>query len=48
MTGDGIVNVGVPSQRIERITVYQMTALLMFDGKLVASKQWLEQERHFE
>lgn len=46
--GDGIVDIQVPSQRLENITIYQMTALLIFDGKLVATKQWFEQERHFE
>lgn len=42
-----IIDVDVPFQRIERVTIYQMTALLFVDGKVVASKQWVEQERDF-
>lgn len=46
--GGEIIDVNVPFQRLERITVYQMTALLFVDGKVVASKQWAEQERTFD
>jgi hypothetical protein len=48
LQGDAIVNVPEPEQRLESITIYQMTALLMVEGKLVASKQWFEKERRFE
>lgn len=48
LQGDAIVDVPEPEQRLEHVTIYQMTALLMVDGKLVASKQWLEKERHFQ
>ncbi len=43
-----IVIVDVPFQRIERVTIYQMTALLFVDGKVVASKQWLDRDQHFD
>jgi hypothetical protein len=33
--------------RIKRITVYQVTALLLVDGKLRLGKQWHEQEEKF-
>jgi hypothetical protein len=42
-----VIDVNVPFQRLERITIYQMTALLFVDGKVTASKQWIEQERNF-
>lgn len=42
-----IIDVDVPFQRTERVTIYQMTALLFVDGKVVASKQWAEHERTF-
>lgn len=43
-----IVDVDIPLMRNERITIYQMTALLFIDGKLVASKQWHERESLFD
>ncbi len=43
-----IIDVDVPFQRLERVTIYQMTALLLIDGKVTASKQWFEQERLFD
>lgn len=43
-----IIDVNVPFQRLERVTIYQMTALLLIDGKVTASKQWFEQERLFD
>lgn len=43
-----IIDVDVPFIRNERITIYQMTALLFVDGKLVASKQWHERESLFD
>lgn len=33
--------------KIKFITVYQITALLMIDGRLTLGKQWLEQEEKF-
>jgi len=33
---------------LEHIDIYQVTALLLFDGKLVSARQWLEQSRRFE
>ena len=44
----GIIDVDVPFTRNERITIYQMTALLMVDGKVTASKQWFERESLFD
>jgi len=32
----------VPVYHLEHTTIYQVTALLMFDGKLVLAKQWRE------
>ncbi len=43
-----IIDVDVPFMRNERVTIYQMTALLFIDGKLVASKQWHERESLFD
>jgi len=43
-----IVDVDVPFMRNERVTIYQITALLFVDGKLVASKQWYERESLFD
>lgn len=43
-----IIDVDVPFTRNERVTIYQMTALLFIDGKVVASKQWLERESLFD
>jgi len=37
-----------PVYRQERIQVYQVTALLMFDGKLVRAKQWQEKTSTFD
>jgi len=31
---------------VERITIYEVTALLMFDSKLVMAKQWRETSRN--
>ncbi len=33
--------------KVKYITVYQVTALLMVEGKLTLGKQWLEQEEKF-
>lgn len=43
-----IIEVDVPFTRNERVTIYQMTALLFIDGKVTASKQWLERESLFD
>lgn len=48
LPNDGIINVNVPSERLERTTIYQMTALLFVDGKVVASKQWFERQHFFD
>lgn len=34
--------------RLEHTTVYQVTALLMFDGKLVLAKQWREKDVRYD
>lgn len=39
---------GSGTMRNERITFYQMTALLFVEGRLSASKQWIERESHLE
>jgi hypothetical protein len=46
--GDGMGSVTTPIYRLEHITVYQVTRLLMFEDQLVNAKQWLEQERSFD
>jgi len=33
---------------LEHVRDYQVTALLMFDGKLVMARQWMERERHID
>lgn len=45
LDNDGIRPVTVPSMRMERIKIYQVTSLLMFEGKLVEAKQRFEKER---
>ena len=45
---DSSGSVTIPSYRMEHITVYQVSSLLMFDGKLVTATQKVEQESHFE
>lgn len=37
-----------PIYNFKHITTYQVTALLMFDGKLVVAKQWREQEQSYD
>lgn len=40
----------VPSleYKLERVRTYQVTALLMVDGRLTMARQWKEQERHYD
>jgi len=40
--------VGVPIRRIQTTTVYQVTALLMHENKLVIAKQWNEESVRFD
>jgi len=47
-SGGANINVAVPSFRMEHVMVYQVSSLLMFDGKLVTGTQKVETERHFE
>ncbi len=42
--GPTMVNAVVPDYHLKLVKTYQVTALLMVDGKLVAGKQWREQE----
>lgn len=37
----------VPDYRIKYVALYQVTALLMVDGKLQLGRQWKEQEEKF-
>jgi hypothetical protein len=49
-TGTGsqmIADVPTLEFRVKFITVYQVTALLMVEGKLTIGKQWLEREERF-
>ncbi len=46
--GDGIRDMAVPAYRTERITVYQVTSLLLVDGKMVTARQWPEKDQEFE
>lgn len=43
-----IRDVAVPSYRLERTEIYQMTALLLIDGKLVTAKQWVTEQKQFD
>jgi len=40
--------VGIPIRRIEKTTVYQVTALLMYNQKLVVARQWKEATTSYE
>lgn len=40
-------DVSVPEYQVENTILYQITALLMVDGKLVLARQWKETERNF-
>jgi hypothetical protein len=40
-------NVVVPEYRLKHITVYQVTELLMINGKLEVAKQWMGQEESY-
>lgn len=41
--GEELGKVAVLEYRLKSVTTYQVTSLLMFDGKLVVAKQWKEQ-----
>lgn len=45
---DGIRPVTVPSLRTERVRVYQVTSLLMFNGTLIEARQRYEKEREID
>lgn len=45
LDNDGIRPLTVPSQRTERVRVYQVTSLLMFNGTLIEARQRYEKER---
>ncbi len=45
---DGMTTISVPSQKMEYISVYQVSSLLMFNGQLVTAAQKAETERHFQ
>lgn len=47
-TNDGMHAVSVPSQKLEQVTIYQVTSLLMFDGRLVEATQRLEKEQKLQ
>jgi len=40
--------VGIPITRMERTTIYQVTALLMCDNQLVVARQWKEAKACYE
>jgi len=42
------VHVPTTQYRIQRTTVYQLTALLMVNGRLEAAKQWTEQTEAYD
>lgn len=49
-TGTGspmIADTPILDFKVKFVTVYQVTALLMVEGKLTVGKQWLEQEEKF-
>ncbi|HEU5080578.1 MAG TPA: hypothetical protein VFT72_15305 [Opitutaceae bacterium] len=51
INGDGSANIGDTPDldyQLEHITDYQMTALLIVDGKLVMARQWMEQTRQID
>ena len=46
-SGPVIDQIAVPDYRLKYIEAYQVTALLMIDGKLHVGRQWVEQEEKF-
>jgi hypothetical protein len=42
------IHVPVAQYRIQRITTYQLTALLMVNGRLAAAKQWTERTEDYD
>jgi len=40
--------VGIPIRRIETTTIYQVTALLMYNQKLVIARQWKEASASYD
>jgi hypothetical protein len=40
--------VGIPIRRIETTTIYQVTALLMYNNKLVIARQWKEASASYD
>jgi hypothetical protein len=47
MDGPMVADVKIPDYRLKRVTVYQVTALLMFEGKLVIARQWRENDERY-
>lgn len=48
ISNDGIRDVARPAFDLERVSIYQVSSLLLVDGRLVAAKQWSEKERRFQ
>lgn len=46
--GEKMVDVIEPDFRMTHIKVYQVTSLLMIDGKLTLGKQWLEKTEEYD
>jgi hypothetical protein len=46
-SGPVIDQIAVPDYRLKYIEAYQVTALLMIDGKLQLGRQWIEEEEKF-
>jgi hypothetical protein len=46
--GSGIRDFSVPSYRLEKVKVIQVTSLLMFGGRMVAGVQTRERERTYD
>lgn len=42
------ISLGGGQDRLERTTIYQVSSLLIFDGKFVAATQKLEEDRRFD
>lgn len=48
MSNDGLGEVAVAVNHIERVKLYQISSLLFIEGKLAAAKQWSEKESRIE
>jgi hypothetical protein len=48
MPNNGLGEVPVAINHIERVKLYQVSSLLFIEGKLAAAKQWTEKESRIE